>query len=160
MGSPPHAVKRNIQSWPPRGQIRLLGVRDLTEKQRAFLEWLVMTPRERDEAGLPETQAAWARQHGVNPRTLREWKANSRFRAEWDRLASERNVSTERVQRMLDALYETAIEQRDVQAMKAWLEYSARLRPPKKPVLEGDYAKLSDEELVREITELLGVVRG
>lgn len=121
----------------------------MPELQSEFLDWLLMDPSEKDTEA--SSQAAWARQHGLNPRTLREWKADHRFRSEWDRRAAEKNVSTEKVQALLDMLHEAAIEGRDVQAAKLWLDHSAKLRPPVKTVAEGDYAGLSNEELVAEL---------
>jgi len=119
--------------------------------QSQFLDWLL------DDEKDPATQAAWARAHQVNPRTIREWKQDHRFRAEWDRRAAEKNVSTERVQTILDALYRVAVDDGDVQAMKLWLDYSSKMRPPRQAVHEGDYAGLTDDELVAQLKDALNV---
>lgn len=118
--------------------------------QSDFLDWLLADEKQ------PESQAAWARAHDINPRTLREWKTDHRFRSEWDRRAAEKNVSTEKVQAILDMLHEVAVKEMKVDAAKLWLEHSMKLRPPVTVVKEGDYAKLSDDELVGQLQGLLG----
>ena len=130
--------------------------------QREFLDWLLMDPAEKMAEA--STQLEWARKHDVNPRTVREWKADHRFRAEWDRAAAEKNVSVEKVQDLLDMLHLKAVAGGPdaVQAAKLWLDHSRALRPPQKPVHEGDYSGLTDDELVAQIqSELnLGVADG
>lgn len=121
----------------------------MPQLQSEFLDWLL------DDDKDPPNQTRWASQHGVNARTVREWKQDARFRAEWDRRASEKNVSTERVQAILDVLWVAATEDHKVEAAKLWLEHSRALRPPAKPVSEGDYAQLSDEELVAQMAEAM-----
>jgi hypothetical protein len=124
------------------------GSHVMPQMQSDFLDWLL------DDEKDPPSQAAWARTHDVNPRTLREWKLDHRFRAEWDRRAAEKNVSTEKVQGILDMLHKAA-EGGDIMAAKLWLEHSMKLRPPVTVVKQGDYAQLSDEDLVKQLKAAL-----
>lgn len=118
--------------------------------QAEFLDWLLEDQRR------PSSQAAWAREHEVNERTVREWKRDPRFRTELDRRAAEKNTSTELVQEVLDRLRKVFLDTGDVGAAKLWLDHSNRLKPPKQVVNEEEFAQLSDEDLVRELALGLG----
>lgn len=122
------------------------------ELQSQFIDWLLG-----DADTELQTQRAWCQFHGINERTVRDWKKDPRFRAEWERRAAQKNVSPERMQNVLDTLYRVATEQGDVAAAKLYIEQVNRLLPPKKIEDEGDYAALSDEELVAALQrELAG----
>lgn len=112
--------------------------------QVQFLDWLLTFPR----AG---TQAEWARENNVDERGVRRWKADPRFKREWDARAQELNLSPERVQAVLDNLYEIASVGNGAAAVKAgalYLEYVGKFMPARKIVVEGDdLESLSNEDL-------------
>lgn len=112
--------------------------------QAEFIEWLVDPSRE-------GTQEAWAEAHSLHPRTLSAWKKAPAFREAWDRRLAELNVNPDRIQRVVDALYENATdrESRDqVKAANLYLQYVEKFTPKRQVV--GDRRSLedmSDEEL-------------
>lgn len=54
----------------------------LTADQRAFLEWTLLTDRQRLSMQLPRTEADWAASRGVSERTVRRWKQAPGFASE------------------------------------------------------------------------------
>jgi hypothetical protein len=119
-------------------------------KQAEFIEWLLSDHRR------PSNQRQWAVENEVHERTVREWKRDRRFLAEWDRRAAEKNVSTERVQAALDTLWRVGTQQGDVQAITKWLEHVNRMRPPVQVAKDEEFEELSDEELVQALALELG----
>lgn len=98
-------------------------------KQIQFLEWLLTAPGERE----PSSQAKLATEvlH-VSERTLRDWKSQAAFVAEWDRRAVAVAGSPERTQRIMDALAAVAVNPEDpkmVQAGKLWADMAGVIRP-------------------------------
>jgi hypothetical protein len=118
----------------------------MPQLQREFLEWLLTVPR-------PGTQAQWAREHGCDERAVRRWKTDARFKREWEARAKELNISTERVQTVLDNLYLTASTNQGPAGVKAadlYLQYVGKFLPTQRVVtVEDDLEKLSNEDLAR-----------
>lgn len=114
--------------------------------QQDFLEWLVSFPRS-------GSQAQWARDHNVDERTVRRWKKDPKFVKEWRAHAEELNLSIERVQEVLNNLYDTASTQQNASGVKAaslYLEYVGKFMPTKKVVVESDdLSGVSLDELAR-----------
>jgi len=108
-----------------------------------LLEWLLLGP-ERE----PQTQRQWAQRNGVHEDSLRRIKRDHRFVREWDRRAAELNINPERVQSVIDALWQQAAGG-DVKAASLYLQYIDKFTPKRKMVLddERDVAGYSDEEL-------------
>ena len=122
----------------------------IPELQSKFLDWL-LTPRSEREQ---ETIKAWAEAHGVAPRTVSDWKKDRRFRREWEDRANSKNISVDRMQSVIDTLYEAAVGG-DVQAAKLYIAEVEKLRPTRQVERDEDVAHLSDEELEGELRELL-----
>ena len=119
-----------------------------------FLDWLLSEVRE------PGTQKEWCEERGLNDRTVRRWKVDSRFVREWDRRAAELNVHPERTQSVVDALYKSAA-QGDVKAAALYLQYIDKFTPKRRVLVEDDRdaSGLSDEELAAELDGLISELR-
>ena len=114
---------------------------------RNFLDWLLLGP-ERE----PSTQKAWAEAHEVHEDSLRRWKRDPRFIREWDRRAAELNINPERVQSVIDALWQRAADG-DVKAASLYLQYIDKFTPKRKVAVEDDrdVVSMSDAELADEL---------
>lgn len=114
----------------------------LDARQEQYLDWLVTPASER----VPRTQAELARQIGVDPTTLRRWEKKDWFKRQWDNRVNEIQGSPERTQRLLDSLYEKAI-QGDNKAAQLYLQATNRLLPPQTVINTNKASDLSDDEL-------------
>lgn len=150
-------MKNALDAIIPRGEPRPnLWRRDgsrwvMPELQSEFLDWLLTLPEDREH----KTATLWANAHDVGPVAVRNWKKDDRFIAEWTRRAHKKNISVDRVQNVLDALYRAAVGDRpDVNAATRWLGYIEKLMPPQRAERDPDISDLSDDELIAEIQEL------
>lgn len=124
------------------------GTEVMPDLQSEFLDWLLSDPKD------PARTEDWALAHDVHKDTVRRWKRDPRFQAEWERRAREKNVSVDRVQDVVDALHRRAVGG-DVKAASLYLQYVDRFLPKRKVVVEGrDTSELSDEELLQEVRDL------
>ena len=110
---------------------------------KEFLEWLLLGP-DRD----PQTQREWARENDIHEDSLRRIKRDQRVIKDWDRRAAELNINPERVQSVIDALWQQAAAG-DVKAASLYLQYIDKFTPKRKVAVEDDrdVALFSDEEL-------------
>ena len=131
------------------------GEKVMPEQWGEFLDWLLSEVRE------PATQKEWCAERGLNDRTVRRWKADSRFVREWDRRAAELNVHPERTQSVVDALYRQAAEG-DVTAAALYLQYIDKFTPKRRVMVDDqrDASGLSDIELAAELEELVAELQG
>ena len=108
-----------------------------------LLDWLLRGPDRR-----PRTQRDWATENDIHEDSLRRIKRDPRFIKEWDRKAAELNINPERVQSVIDSLWQRASEG-DVKAASLYLQYIEKFTPRKKLVIddERDIASFTDEEL-------------
>lgn len=123
------------------------GVWIMPELQQQFLDWMFEFPRK-------GTQAEWAREHGVDERTVRRWKADPRFQKEQRLRAKEINISVERVQEVLNNLHaiaSTGSGPAAVGAATRYLDYVSKLLPQERPTVtdDDDIGKLSTDELIQ-----------
>ena len=120
----------------------------MPELQSKFLDWLLSDPKD------PATRGEWAKENGVHVDTTKRWKRDKRFQEEWEKRAREKNISVDRVQSVVDALW-TAATNGDVKAANLYLQYIDRFTP-KKIVRAEDAttSTLSDEELMAELRSL------
>lgn len=130
------------------------GRTELTELQLEFIDWLLDPSKDKG------SQDKWASEHGTTYRTLKNWKKTKLFTDEWEKRAAEAYGGMERLQSILDRLYETATENGDVKAIQLYLQYVDRYTPKKKIITEGTSLEdLSDEDLAQlgeNITRLRG----
>tara|TARA_B000000441_G_scaffold101649_1_gene71500 strand:- start:168 stop:620 length:453 start_codon:yes stop_codon:yes gene_type:complete len=131
------------------------GEKVMPEQWGEFLDWLLSEVRE------PATQKEWCAERGLNDRTVRRWKADSRFVREWDRRAAELNVHPERTQSVVDALYRQAADG-DVKAAALYLQYIDKFTPKRRVMVDDqrDASGLSDIELAAELEELVAELQG
>ena len=131
------------------------GEKVMPDQWGDFLDWLLSDVRE------PATQKEWCAERGLNDRTVRRWKADSRFTREWDRRAAELNVHPERTQSVVDALYRQAA-QGDVKAAALYLQYIDKFSPKRRVLVYDDRSAtgMSDEELAAELAGLVEDLRG
>lgn len=135
----------NPSLWRQDGDGRMV----MPPLQSDFLDWLLSLESEREH----RTMKAWADAHGVNPSTLGAWKKDRRFRAEWERRADAKNISVDRIQNVMNTIYEAAANG-DVQAAKLYLQEIQKVRPPKMVEEDEDLAAMSDDDLDALIREL------
>lgn len=115
----------------------------LTKAQTEYLEWLCTAPSERT----PTTKTALADTLGVNRKTLTRWESNPLFRKEWETRVTNIQGSPERTQRLLDTLYNSAING-DTKSAQLYLQATNRMAPPTVEIKnEKRSAELSDSEL-------------
>jgi transcriptional regulator with XRE-family HTH domain len=114
----------------------------LDVRQEQYLNWLLAPAHERT----PATQAQFAEQLGVDPTTLRRWEKKEYFKKEWERRVNDLQGSPERTQRLLDALYNKAIDG-DTRAANLYLQATHRLLPPPAATSSKSMTDLSDDEL-------------
>ena len=119
----------------------------LDPRQEKFLNWLCTPANGR----VPSSQASYAEQEGVDETTLRRWKKKPSFKQEWEKRVSDLQQSPERTQRLLDNLFQRALEG-DNNSAKLYLQATGRLAPVQLQVEhKSSAAELSDSEL----TELI-----
>ena len=119
----------------------------LDTRQEQFLNWLCTPAIGRT----PASQAAYAKQVGVDETTLRRWKNKPVFKQEWKRRIEDLQGSPERTQQLLDNLFARALEG-DNNSAKLYLQATGRLAPVQFQVEhKSSAAELSDSEL----TELI-----
>lgn len=124
-------------------------------RKSRYVDWLVTDPAERE----PSSNTALAAELGVSRRTLYDWRQEPEFRRVWDDLAFKVAGDPERTQRVMDAMFQQAVDpesQKQVQAANAWAKMAGIIKPPKKD--EGGPEKLTDlsaDELDAMLTELL-----
>ena len=93
------------------------GQPQMPDLWKELLEWLLQGP-ERS----PRTQREWAKAHEMHEDSIRRIKRDNRFIREWDRRAAELNINPERVQSVIDALWQQAANG-DVKAASLYLQY-------------------------------------
>lgn len=125
----------------------------MPEAPAKFLEWLLTIPRD------PSTQEAYAAQEGLAGRTLRRWKADPRFRKEWEVRAAEVNMGPEKVQAVINNLFTIASTKGDASGVKAaalYLEHVGKYTPTR--VLQVEDSKLENmsKEALLELAGLTG----
>ena len=118
---------------------------------KALLDWLLLGP-ERS----PKTQKEWAVEQEIHQDSVRRIKRDPRFIREWDRRAAELNINPERVQSVIDALWQQAASG-DVKAASLYLQYIEKFTPKRRLVVDDDRAVsgLSDAELHAELESLM-----
>ena len=123
-------------------------------RKREFIGWLTTPTAERDGA-----LADVARRLDVTTGTLRKWKEDAEFLAEWERTYRATVGSPEKAQSVMTELLATATDRTDprqVQAAKTYLDAIGAIKPQAVDVTvtHGKAAKaLTDDELYAMIAE-------
>ena len=112
-----------------------------------LLEWLLQG-NERE----PRTQRDWAAENKIHEDSIRRIKRDARIIKEWDKPAAELNINPERVQSVIDSLWQRASDG-DVKAASLYLQYIDKFTPKRKVVVddERDIEGYSDEELAEAL---------
>lgn len=115
----------------------------LTEGQEAFLDWLVDPAR-------VGSQNELADKIGVNRSTLSKWKKDIFFKRAWDKRLAELNIEPERIQAVVENMYQAAIGSgpQAIKAAELYLRYVDRFTPKQEIVSSSSEAtEMTDEEL-------------
>lgn len=121
----------------------------IPQDQSDFLDWLLSDVRD------PPNQQQWAHERGYNVRTVKSWKHDPRFKREWERRAADKNISIERIQDVVNTIYNAA-KNGDVKASEAYLKYIERFLPaPERVTSDQSIRAMSDEELDAALKELV-----
>ena len=131
------------------------GMKVMPDKWKEFLEWLLQGPER-----VPYTQREWAKQNDIHEDSLRRIKRDARFVKEWDRRAAELNINPERVQSVIDALWQRAADG-DVKAASLYLQYIDKFTPKRKVAVaeDKDVVSMSDSELADELEATIATLR-
>lgn len=134
----------------------LTGEKVMPLRWQGFLDWLLRGPERQ-----PQTQREWAAENDMHEDSLRRIKRDPRFIKEWDRRAAELNINPERVQSVIDSLWQRA-SAGDVKAASLYLQYIEKFTPKRRVVVddEREVAGLSDVELADELAGLVAEFRG
>jgi hypothetical protein len=115
----------------------------LSAPQQRYLDWLCTAPSER----VPASKAKYAVEHVVDISTLRRWEKKEVFRSQWKQQVDEVQGSPERTQRLLDNLYNKALEG-DTKSAELYLKATNRMAPPSVTISSNKKAtELTDAEL-------------
>jgi hypothetical protein len=119
----------------------------MPDLQSEFLDWLLADTR------VPPTQRQWAETHHgpdgkpLNEQTVGRWKRDPRFVKQWELRSTEKNVSIERVQTIMDQLYAKAAGG-DMKAIELYMKWVERVSPPKQASrVPDDLESISDADL-------------
>lgn len=115
-----------------------------------YVEWLVLPESLRGDI---KTKADWAREKGFNRKTLNDWENDDRVRWLIRDRADALNMSPERIQEAMNALYRKATSG-DVQALKLYLDHVDKIMPREKAA-EAGFEDMSDEDLAELAKEVL-----
>lgn len=121
-----------------------------------FVEWLVLPKWERPED--ERSQVAWAKKHGFDRMTLTAWKKDKRVKAAIEKRCDELNLSPDRAQEVMNAIFRAATEG-DMKAAQLFLQHADRLKPNRVVIEDRRIADLSDDELRDEMSRL-GLLAG
>lgn len=122
------------------------------QRKRQLLDWLLKLPSERE----PSSQRELAAALHIDPKTLRDWKKDPVFRAEWQERSADLIGGPDKTREILEALHTTGTDRghfQHVNAAKTWLAHVEKLSPPAD---QGGLVSLSTEELKAMYAELLG----
>ena len=123
------------------------GQHVMPKNWQKLLDWLLQG-NERE----PRTQRDWAAENKIHEDSIRRIKRDPRFIKEWDKRAAELNINPERVQSVIDSLWQRASDG-DVKAASLYLQYIDKFTPKRKVVVddERDIQGYSDEELAEAL---------
>jgi len=121
----------------------------MPDAQSDYLDWLITDDK------MPDTEAEWCRLHGVARDTVRKWRQDRRFKEAWERRSVEKHISPDRLHKVIDVLYHSAVGTGDVAAAKQYLLHTEKYMPPREVRRDASVAHLTDAELVAEVEGIL-----
>lgn len=133
----------------PEGQWKVKdGELIMPDRQQQFLQWLLTMPEDRE----PRTLKAYAEQNKVHVQTLYTWKKDPSFRERWDKALAELNISPDRTQDVINALFKNA-KAGDTKAAELYLRMVDKISPPKIVFEEKGVQQMTDDELAQALAE-------
>lgn len=127
----------------------------MPELQSAFLDWLLTPESEREHTSI----ASWAKANGVNASTCGVWKKDPRFRREWEQRAAANNISVDRMQNVIETIYQAAVDRNNLKealpAARLYMQYVEKINPPVVVERDNSVEHLTDDELLAEIGQLM-----
>lgn len=122
---------------------------EVSSTQIEFIEWLC----DMDRVG---TQIEWATTHGVSRDTVSRWKREPLFVDAWNARLKELNVHPVRIQRVLDAIWQKAVDG-DSKAASLYLQYVEKFTPQQKVIVrDKTISEMSDNELAESLRDMGG----
>lgn len=116
-------------------------------RKQELLAWLCTLPEDRD----PPTAKAMAERLGITTTTLGHWKNDAEFLEAWQHLYRRTIGSPERMQLVLERLFETATDRTDPRQVPAAREYRIAVEgvaPTRvEMTVSGSAKDLSDDDL-------------
>lgn len=97
----------------------------LTAPQEKYLDWLCTAPSER----VPASKNKYSIENAVDISTMRRWEKKDIFRSRWKTQVDDIQGSPERTQKLLDNLYNKALEG-DTKSAELYLKATNRMAPP------------------------------
>ena len=97
----------------------------LTAPQEKYLDWLCTAPSER----VPASKNKYSTENAVDISTMRRWEKKDIFRSRWKTQVDDIQGSPERTQKLLDNLYNKALEG-DTKSAELYLKATNRMAPP------------------------------
>lgn len=97
----------------------------LTAPQEKYLDWLCTAPSER----VPASKNKYSVENSVDISTMRRWEKKDIFRSRWKTQVDDIQGSPERTQKLLDNLYNKALEG-DTKSAELYLKATNRMAPP------------------------------
>ncbi len=97
----------------------------LSAPQEKYLDWLCTAPSER----VPASKNKYSMENAVDISTMRRWEKKDIFRSRWKTQVDDIQGSPERTQKLLDNLYNKALEG-DTKSAELYLKATNRMAPP------------------------------
>lgn len=117
--------------------------RILDERQEKYLNWLLVPAPMR----VPANKTLYGKENGVDDTTLRRWEKKPHFKNEWQKRMEELQGSPERTQKLLDTIYDRALNG-DNKAAQLYLQATNKLAPQQVNITHTQsLAEISDKEL-------------
>lgn len=122
----------------------------LTAPQEKYLDWLCTAPSER----VPASKNKYALENTVDISTMRRWEKKDIFRSRWKTQVDDIQGSPERTQKLLDNLYNKALEG-DTKSAELYLKATNRMAPPSVTISSNKKTvDLTDAELDSLIADI------
>jgi hypothetical protein len=133
-------MHRGYRQWPLDGS--------LPDYVQAYVEWLVTPDWERPADQKSESAYLRVNHHGTNQGTL--WRKDKRVQREIEKRCQELNLSTDRIQEVISAIFKAA-KNGDMKAAQLYLQHVDKLAPKRVVIEDARLSEMSDEELRREL---------